>query len=123
MTEDDPLPLADEDDGPPPAVPRHEPLPPPPEISYARPILGQKKSSEPGYRSAGAETGSHGAGLAAGTTFAVSIVAGVLSGNWIDHHWIHGGTPWATLVMTLVGMAVGFINLQRIMSRANRNQK
>ncbi len=134
MAEDDtPNRGQDDTEDTPIVVPFHDPLPPPPEVHYTRPALGQKKSTAPGNQSSGpgslgnwspgAETGSHGAGLAAGTVFGVSIVAGALSGNWIDTHWLHAGTPWATLVMTLVGMAVGFINLQRILSRANRDQK
>ena len=131
MAEDDtPKRVEDEDEGPI-RVPSHDPLPLPPEVHYTRPTLG-KKSSSPADLSSGSSEGwsdpsqvaSHGAGLAAGLTFVTSIVAGALLGNWIDKRWeSQSAMPWATLFLTLAGAAVGFVNLQRLTARSNRNNK
>lgn len=132
MAEDDTPKRVDEDeDTPPIVVPSHDPLPPPPELHYTRPSLGQKtpgsslkgggNPSLGGWEDPG-EAASHGAGLAAGATFVVSIIAGAMLGNWIDQRWNHTGMPWATLIMTLLGATVGFLNLKRILDRANRNR-
>jgi len=134
MADDDaPNRLENEFKEPAPAVPLHHPLPPPPEVLYTRPRLG-KKSSTSFNGSSGNEPSdgwieasqavNHGAGLAAGLTFVTSIVAGALLGNWIDQRWDqHSTMPWATLVLTLVGAVVGFVNLQRLTARSNRNNK
>jgi F0F1-type ATP synthase assembly protein I len=131
MAENDlPKPLKDEDEALPP-VPTHHPLPLPPEVHYTRPTLGKKSSPSPGHSSGASggwnepsEAASHGAGLAAGLTFVTGIIGGALLGNWIDLRWNnHSGMPWATLLLTLVGAAVGFVNLQRLTARANRNNK
>lgn len=110
-------------------VPSHSPLPPPPVVNYTRPSLGRQPSEEHHYSGSGrpssGETGagSHGAGLAAGSTFVVGIIAGAMAGNWIDQHYIHSSMPWATLVMTLLGAAVGFSNMLRLLSRSDRTRK
>ena len=65
----------------------------------------------------------HGAGIAAGTTFVVSIIAGAVAGNFIDARWDHTGTPWATIGLLLLGAVAGFINMQRILNRSDRNNK
>ncbi len=65
-----------------------------------------------------------GSGLAAATTFAVSIIAGFLIGQWIDHRWNHsGGLPWGTIVFSLAGVAAGFLNLFRVLSATDRGKK
>ena len=65
-----------------------------------------------------------GSGLAAGTTFAASIIAGFLIGQWVDHRWNHsGGLPWGTLIFGLAGVAAGFLNLFRVISATDRNRK
>ena len=131
MAENDvPNQLEDEDERPL-VVPSHNPLPPPPEVHYTRPILGQKSSPSPGLSSGSSDgwndpaaAANHGAGLAAGLTFVTGIVGGAMLGNWIDGRWGHpGAMPWATLILTVVGAAVGFVNLQRLSARANRNIK
>jgi len=133
MAENDvPNQLEDEDEAPL-SVPSHNPLPPPPEVLYTRPTLGKKSSPTSGLSEESGSTGgwnepsqaaNHGAGLAAGLTFVTSIIAGAMLGSWIDLRWGHpGGMPWATLVLTLIGAAVGFVNLQRLTARANRNNK
>ena len=124
---------------PPLVVPSHSPLPPPPDIQYTRPdqqrvmpgaspfvkAQPQKTSQE---NEAGENVGSGavklGSGLAAATTFAASIIAGFLIGQWIDHRWNHsGGLPWGTLVFSLAGVAAGFLNLFRVISATDRSQK
>ena len=120
------------------SVPTHTPLPQPPDITYTRPIMGRPAAGsksdatsnpggsdtrEHGSAAAGRDLANHGAALAAGLSFVVSILAGAVIGNWIDHRWNHTQVPWATLVMILVGAAVGFLNLQRMVARMNRNQK
>ena len=65
---------------------------------------------------------SHGAGMAAGLTFVTSVVAGLLAGGWLDQHYVHGTTPWATLGMTAVGTAVGFTNMSRLLGRGGRRK-
>ena len=123
--------LEDEDEEPRIAVPSHSPLPPPPEVHYTRPTLAQKSSPASGLPSGPSEgwrepsqAVNHGAGLAAGLTFVTGIVGGAMLGNWIDQRWeAHSSMPWATLVLTLVGAAVGFVNLQRLTARTNRNKK
>ena len=138
MAEDDtPNRVEEDEDSHPIVVPLHDPLPPPPEVHYTRPTIGQV-SPAPSLFSAAAsprdsqpndESGSRnalklGSGLAAGTTFTASIVAGFLLGQWVDHHWNHaGGTPWGTLVCSLVGIAAGFLNLFRVISATDRSRK
>jgi hypothetical protein len=122
-----------EEDEPSISVPRHAPLPPPPEVQYTRPALGKPAASLPADRSRGAPRSDDvggvsglsklGAGLAAATTFAASVIAGVLIGQWIDHRWNHsGGIPWGTLIFALLGVAAGFINLFRLISATDRNR-
>lgn len=125
--------LNGEDETPQIVVPSHAPLPLPPEVHYSRPSLPSgfsSRSAPPGEGPAGggtpdhpAEIAGHGAGMAAGITFVVSIIAGAVAGNWIDGRWNHTGMPWATLIMTLLGATSGFINMQRLLSRSDRNRK
>lgn len=118
----------------PPAFPSRSPLPPPPEIIYTRPLEAPKPSAGPGFGATGsrpddsAQLGSGavklGSGLAAATTFAASIIAGFLIGQWIDHRWNHsGGLPWGTIVFSLAGVAAGFLNLFRVLSATDRGKK
>lgn len=124
----------------PPAVPSRSPLPLPPEVSYTRPLskpnsTGSKPNSTgPGFGASGSRSddpssiGSGavklGSGLAAATTFAASIIAGFLIGQWIDGRWNHsGGLPWGTIVFSLAGVAAGFLNLFRVLSATDRGKK
>lgn len=118
----------------PPAFPSRSPLPPPPEIIYTRPLEAPKPSTGPGFGATesrsddSAQLGSGavklGSGLAAATTFAASIIAGFLIGQWIDHRWNHsGGLPWGTIVFSLAGVAAGFLNLFRVLSATDRGKK
>lgn len=121
------------------AVPSHDPLPLPPEVTFTRPPLGKPTPFSPrplgaqGQRtaqesdndpSAGSSAVKLGSGLAAATTFAASIIAGFLIGQWIDHRWNHGGgLPWGTLIFSLAGVAAGFLNLFRVLSATDRSRK
>lgn len=64
-----------------------------------------------------------GAGLSAGITLAASVVVGLLIGQWIDRHYNHSAIPWGTLVMTLAGVAAGFLNLFRILGVSDKPGK
>ena len=139
MTEDDTPKRVDNEETPQVAVPSHDPLPLPPEVTFTRPTLGRPTPPAPrplgaqGQRTAqesdnDASVGSSavklGSGLAAATTFAASIIAGFLIGQWIDHRWNHsGGLPWGTLVFALAGVAAGFLNLFRVLSATDRSRK
>ena len=123
-----------QDDLAPPAIPSRSPLPPPPEVSYTRPLPKPKSSTGPGFgrqdsrpdedgSSLGSGAVKLGSGLAAATTFAASIIAGFLIGQWIDHRWNHsGGLPWGTIVFSLAGVAAGFLNLFRVLSATDRGK-
>ena len=124
-----------QDETAPPAIPSRSPLPPPPEVSYTRPLPKPKSSNGPGFGASGSRPDENpnsvgsgavklGSGLAAATTFAASIIAGFLIGQWIDHRWNHsGGLPWGTIVFSLAGVAAGFLNLFRVLSATDRNKK
>ena len=133
-------PEQDENEITPPALPFRSSLPPPPEVSYTRPVSAPKSSTGPGFgaeqgfgTARSSETGDSsvgsgavklGSGLAAATTFAASIIAGFLIGQWIDHRWNHaGGLPWGTIVSSLAGVAAGFLNLFRVLSATDRGRK
>ena len=128
-----------QDDLAPPEIPTRRPLPPPPEVSYTRPQPTPKssttRSAGPGFgaqdsrpdapsHSLGSGAVKLGSGLAAATTFAASIIAGFLIGQWIDGRWNHsGGLPWGTIVFSLAGVAAGFLNLFRVLSATDRGKK
>ena len=116
-------------------VPSHEPLPPPPQVNYTRPTIGRSTApsgnppQRPGQTRPTGESGRDsgftklGSGLAAATTFVASVVAGFIIGQWVDHRWGHpGGTPWGTLVFSLLGVAAGFLNLFRVLAATDRGQ-
>ena len=109
-------------------VPSRDPLPHPPEVEFTRPVLNRRASPASGTASSGKAdprdemSSGHGAGLAAGFTFVASVLAGVLAGTWLDAHYIHSSTPWATIVMTLAGLGVGFTNLFTLLSRGKRRK-
>ena len=112
------------------AFPTREPLPPPPDVTYTRPELpGQRRVSPSVSVSGHHEDDSSpalklGGGLAAATTFVASVVAGFLIGQWIDHHWNHGGGfAWGTIIFSLIGVAAGFLNLFRVLAATDRSQK
>lgn len=128
----------EDDETSPLVIPSRSPLPPPPEVPYTRPDSRPKSSTNSGFvpsqpltksqeNESKSQVGSGavklGSGLAAATTFAASIIAGFLIGQWIDHRWNHsGGFPWGTLVFSLAGVAAGFLNLFRVISATDRSQ-
>ncbi|MBV9848744.1 MAG: AtpZ/AtpI family protein [Armatimonadetes bacterium] len=129
----DDKPTQSEDETPSLSVPSHDPLPPPPQVTYTRPTLGRsapsspRPSDAPGGATDDAGGGSPaiklGAGMAAGTTFVASVVAGLFIGQWVDRHWGHpGGTPWGTLIFSLLGVAAGFLNLFRVLAATDRTR-
>ena len=132
MAEDD-TPNREEDADKTPTVvtPSHDPLPPPPEISFTRPSLGRAtpsptKRAEQTRAATGGGSGpapfNLGVGMSAGITLASSVVVGFLIGQWIDHHW-HLSMPWGTIVFSLAGVTAGFLNLFRILSVSDDKSK
>ncbi len=120
----------DNEDAPPLVVPSHDPLPPPPEITFTRPTLGQaaplsgRKPPRPGSLPGQSAPSSFnlGAGMSAGITLASSVVVGFLIGQWIDHHW-HLSMPWGTIIFSLTGVTAGFLNLFRIFGASDDHRK
>ncbi len=119
----------DDDDAPPLVVPSHDPLPPPPDISYTRPTLGkaapmrEQNRLPAGPRGQSAPSSFNlGTGMSAGITLASSVVVGFLIGQWIDHHW-HLSMPWGTIIFSLTGVTAGFLNLFRILGASDDHRK
>jgi F0F1-type ATP synthase assembly protein I len=109
------------------SLPPRTTFPPPPDVNYTRPTSpGQARVSpdrtEPPKVSRSDGTVKAGAGLAAGVTFAASIIAGFFIGQFIDGH-LHTGFPWGTLVFTLLGVAAGFLNLMRLLETTDRKKR
>lgn len=50
---------------------------------------------------------------AIGFQLAISVVAGVMAGRWLDMRW--GVTPWLTIVGMLLGFGAGLWNLIRLL--------
>ncbi len=132
MAENESNQAENQDEMPPVVVPSRAPLPLPPDVPYTRPTMGRPASSRPTGTTGGgspetdnepSRLASHGAGMAAGITFATSIIVSAAIGNWIDGKWNHTGMPWATLVMTLLGATAGFMNMMRLLNRSDRNKK
>ena len=122
---------SEKNDTPPLVVPFHDPLPPPPDISYTRPTLGKAAplSEQNRIRTVGRPAGPSapsslnlGTGMSAGITLASSVVVGFLIGQWIDHHW-HLAVPWGTIVFSLTGVTAGFLNLFRILGASDGHGK
>ncbi len=53
--------------------------------------------------------------LAAGSTFAVTVVVGLLAGVWLDHRL---GTSYWVLVLFFAGFVLGIYGAWRLVSRA-----
>jgi hypothetical protein len=132
MAEDDRIHASEEgDDVPQINVPSHDPLPPPPEIQFTRPNLGQKPGPSGAPRNEYGVTPTspqssmpvavkYTTGLAGGMTLISCILGGYWLGSQIDQRWLHTQTPWATIVMVLVGTFGGFYNMFRLLKRAER---
>ena len=106
------------------AVPSHAPLPPPPEVSYTRPVSKQPPRPAPLTESqqTNLSQGVQGYGLAitAAITLAVTLLAFVALGQWLDHRYNAGGTPWFTIVGLLIGVVGGFFNMIRLLTGPSR---
>jgi F0F1-type ATP synthase assembly protein I len=118
-------------------IPARSSLPPPPDIQFSRPSFGRKADSSgvPGLGSSSgitsnsvddsdqADQPSHlGASLVIGVTFPTCVIVGASIGTWIDHRWNSHGTPWGTIIMSLAGIAAGFMNIFRVVSMLDRGK-
>jgi len=54
-----------------------------------------------------------------GLTLVISTVLGLVGGYYVDR-WL-GTTPWLLLIGLVLGIAAGFVNLFRSVSRAERD--
>jgi F0F1-type ATP synthase assembly protein I len=117
-------------------VPPTPTFPPPPDISFQRPSLGRgapgrafsrddpAASVEPESGTQETGAGSHlGSGLVIGITFPTCVVVGASIGIWFDHRYNPGGTAWGTIVMSLAGIAAGFLNVFRVVKQMDRRSK
>lgn len=126
------------EDTPPMVVPSHAPLPPPPDVTYTRPSLDRRQSSttRPSPMS-GSKSGlksdetnpqtqlsqgvqGYGLAITAAITLAVTLLAFVALGQWLDHRYNPGGTPWFTIVGLLLGVTGGFFNMIRLLTGPSR---
>lgn len=117
-------------------IPRAPSIPPPPEIHFERPTLGRgtpgrafsrPQRDEDGKAVAGPEgeepAPSHlGPSLVIGITFPACVVVGAGIGIWIDHQW-PAAEPWGVVVMSLAGIAAGFMNIYRVVAMLDRQKK
>ncbi|GBD24819.1 hypothetical protein HRbin30_00132 [bacterium HR30] len=58
--------------------------------------------------------------IAGGTELAVSVVAGVIAGYYLDRYL--GSAPWLTLLFTLAGLAGGMSRLLWALRRLEKKQ-
>jgi hypothetical protein len=141
MAEENSTPNSEDRDESDVSIPTRASLPPPPVVNYTRPVLGKSRNNVSGethvsrYKNVedsgkrrdlfvGAERpgiGNIGMGLAAGLTFAASVVVGIYIGNWIDARW-HTG-PWGLIIMLVVGVAAGFVKLVRLLDAPGKRRK
>lgn len=120
-------------------IPQAPTFPPPPEVQFTRPTLGraapgrafsrpdstgnlgQPADQQGSDGSSGG--GSHlGAGLVIGVMFPSCVIVGALIGAWIDNRW-PAASPWGIVVMSLAGIAAGFINIFRMIGTIDRPNK
>jgi hypothetical protein len=135
MADDDLTSAPEEDDeGSRIQVPSRDPLPPPPDVHYSRPVLNQglgTRKATPLTGGTGQESGgfgdgasSWGRGLSISITFVVTIAGGFLLGQWMDHHLFHNGSQiWCTFVMSIVGFALAFVKVIRLTSGWEKDDK
>lgn len=53
--------------------------------------------------------------MVVGIMFVVSIIVGLVIGHYLDR-WL-GTSPWGTLIFILLGIASGFVNFFRTISK------
>jgi F0F1-type ATP synthase assembly protein I len=58
---------------------------------------------------------------AVGTELAVSTVAGLLGGRWLDHKL--STEPFLTVVGLILGVVAGFVNLYRTLKASQQTEK
>ena len=111
-------------------VPSRDPLPPPPDISYTRPTLGQQRpavrsafsSQDDGQTQLSSGVQGYGMAITAAITLAVTLLIFVAIGQWLDHRYNASGTPWFTIAGLLIGIAAGFFNMIRLLGASSRNK-
>jgi len=64
----------------------------------------------------------YGLAITAAITLAVTLLAFVALGQWMDHRWNVSGTPWFTIAGLLIGVAGGFYNMIRLLSSTTRKK-
>ena len=114
------------------SLPPSASLPPPPEISFTRPALGQERPTpRPAFSSAPNSSGQtplsqgvqgYGLAITAAITLAITLLAFVALGQWLDHRFGRGGLPWFTILGLLVGIAAGLYNMVRLLNSAGRKK-
>lgn len=57
--------------------------------------------------------------VAAGMEIAIPVAAGALAGSYLDSKF--DVSPWLTVILTGAGTAAGFLNLWRLLKRANKD--
>lgn len=114
------------------SLPPSTSLPPPPEISFIRPALGNKRPTpRPAFSSAPTSSGQtplsqgvqgYGLAITAAITLAITLLAFVALGQWLDHRFGHGSIPWFTILGLLIGIAAGLYNMVRLLNSAGRKK-
>jgi len=119
-------------------VPPTPSLPPPPEIHFERPELGKRRSAaspepvtarvniipdetSPKGIDRDSNAASWGRGMAASLLLASSIFVSLYIGQWLDGKF--HTAPWLTLIMTLLGIAAGFVNLFRLLAATDPSKR
>ncbi len=124
--------LPEENEEPTVILPPSVSLPPPPEISFTRPALGQERPApRPAFSSAPTSSGQtplsqgvqgYGLAITAAITLAITLLAFVALGQWLDRRFGHGGLPWFTIVGLFIGIAAGLYNMVRLLNSAGRKK-
>lgn len=107
-------------------------LPQPPIVNYTRPPLKRGQYASRPDEHIGVSNAQDkintaarmGSGLSAGITFASSVIVSAVIGVWVDRRFEpHSATPWATIVLSILGFVAGFITFLRITTIADENIK
>lgn len=124
--------LPEDDQMPKVSLPPSASLPPPPEISFTRPTLGNERPTpRPAFSSTPTSSGhtplsqgvqGYGLAITAAITLAITLLAFVALGQWLDHRFGHGSIPWFTILGLLIGVAAGLYNMVRLLNTAGRKK-